>query len=340
MRIGVIARSELRGLGNQTVAVARHLSPERVLLVEPKPASWIQHPERLADLDVTHVHWHDGHLPEGPVRRWLSGLDVVYTAETVYDVRLPFWAAEVDCSVVRHANPEQLGREEIIAGDPTVWWAATPWRLNSLPAGARVVPMPVEKPPYEPERAAAGSPVRFVHPIGHAATGDRAGSRILSRALRHITAPCEVRVFCQDRRLDTPFEQAAPGVSVQVRCRGVDDHWDQYRGGDVLVLPRTYGGLSLPSQEAMAAGLALVMTDCSPNEVWPGLKVPVVKNNSVQVRCGKIPAAIADYRALADLMTGLAEDRDYLVGLQAEARRWAEANSWEALLPLLSLIHI
>lgn len=334
MRLGIVGRCEARGLGHQTLAVAEALHPDRVLLVEPRPASWPQNRQWWAGSNVTDVAWKQGKLPEGTIRRWLEGLTVVYTAEAVYDKRFPFWAAEAGCALVRHANPEQLAPEELIAGDPTVWWSATPWRLEHMPTGTRVVPMPVGFAPFASGANGYAGPARFMHSAGHHAQEDRAGTSLLAQAVRRLHRPCRVTVYSQDRRLNIAFKAKAEGVDVRVREGGVDDRWDQYRDQDVLVLPRRYGGLSLPSQEALAAGLALVMTDCPPNGIWPGPKVPVRRRWWVQMRCGQVEIHDADPAALADIMTRLARDRDEVEKWQAESRAWAEANSWEALRPL------
>lgn len=333
MRLGIVGRCEPRGLGVQTSEVARHLVPDRVLLVEPRPAGWPQRAEWYECHDVTRAPWRQGQLPEGVVRSWLDGLDVVYTAESHYDDRLPSWCSAAGVTLVRHANPEQLAADEVEAAGDTVWWAATDWRLEYLPAGTRVVPMPVAVDRFPSRQATEDGPVRFLHSIGHQAQDDRAGSRCVSKAAQRVRARCELVVRCQDRRLDVNF-RGAERVGVTVHRRGVDHYWEQYDGCDVLVLPRRYGGLSLPSQEAMAAGLALVMTDCSPNRTWPGLKVPVVRRSEVRMRCGPVEVCDADPDALADIMSRLAADRDELRRLQVEATAWAEANSWEALEPL------
>jgi glycosyltransferase involved in cell wall biosynthesis len=178
------------------------------------------------------------------------------------------------------------------------------------------------------------SPVRFLHSIGHAAQDDRSGAEIFCQSVRRLHDACRVTVRCQDRRMNVPFKSKGPHVELDVRIGGVDNHWDQYRGQDVLVLPRRYGGLSLPSQEAMAAGLALVMTACSPNEVWPGPKVPVREVRRVRMRCGWVEVCDADPVALADVMARLARNPDEVSHWQAESLAWADRNSWEALRPL------
>ena len=331
MKTGVIVRAEHRGLGIQTRAVADALPADRVLWVEPRPASWSQHPDLFAHHRVTHTAWRRGWLDERTVRAWLDGLDVVYTAESDYDPRLPDWCDVAGCALVRHANPEQLSPDEVAAAGSTVWWAPTDWRLEHLPAGTRVVPMPVDAPPQVSSNL--GGPVRFVHSMGHHAEGDRAGTQVVSDAVRRLEWPCRVDVFCQDRRMSTVFK-APDGVELRVRTRGVVDRWEQFAGADVLVLPRRYGGLSLPTLEALAAGLVVVMPDCPPNRVWPGPKLRVQGWRKVGMRCGRVSVADPSPQHLTQIMNGLARDAGRVERWKAESRAWAEANSWEALRPL------
>lgn len=327
MRLGVIARAEARGLGIQTLEVVRHLDPERILYVRPQPEGWVQNSEWYAGYNVTTAIWRRGRLNEELVRRWLDGLDVVYTAETPYDPRLPFWAEAAGCALVRHANPEQLGPDEWLAHDPTVWWAATTWRIDKLPIGTQVVPMPVATDRFR-DRPRPDGPTRFLHSIGHVAQDDRAGSRIVARAA-HKVPWANLTVNCQSRRLDVPFPQ-----HVKLNLTGVRDYWDQYKDQDVLVLPRRYGGLSLPTQEALAAGMAVIMTDCPPNHTWPGPKVEIAKVHTVHMRCGEVNVYDPDHHDLATLIEHLASDPEELHRLQTEAREWATKHSWDALRPL------
>lgn len=332
MKLGVLVRAEERGLGIQTRAVADALSADRVLWVEPRPASWLQHSDLFAHHKVTHVPWKRGWLPETQVREWLKGLDVVYTAESDYDPRLPGWCDDAGCALVRHANPEQLSPDEVDAAGSTVWWAPTDWRLEHLPAGTRVVPMPVDAPPM-PGRGERHGPVRFVHSMGHYAEGDRAGTLVFAEALRKVAGPARVDVFCQDRRMSAVFKPSE-GVLLRVNTRGVRDRWVQFAGKDVLVLPRRYGGLSLPSLEALAAGLVLVMPDCPPNGGWPGPKIEVAGWRPVRMRCGRVQVCDPDPEHLRQVMDDLCRDADLLAGWRAESLAWAERNSWEALRPL------
>lgn len=343
MRLGVIARAEAgRGLANQTHEVCRHLDPERVLLIDPgRDGRFTQHPERYEQWETTTVRWNGGRLDEHTVRRWLDGLDVVYSAETPYDLRLPQWAAEAGCGVVVQANPEFLGPQDARAA--VTWWVATPWRMEHLPARTRVVPMPVPDVPWKAGRhpelmelegrnyllPARTGPLRFLHTAGWPAVADRNGTQAVAEAAEMLTVDAEVVIRGQHPDINR-FQR--PGVRVEQRC--TPDYWDNYRDADVLVLPRRFGGLCLPVLEALAVGLPVVMSDCSPNEVWPGPRVETTSTNAVATRCGLLPLYDTDPRGLAATMDELAANPELVDKLRAEAADWVSANTWEALKPM------
>lgn len=331
MKLGVVARAEAgRGLANQTHEVCRHLDPERVLLVDPgRDGRFTQHPERYAGWDTTTVRWNAGRLDERTVRRWLDGLSVVYSAETPYDLRLPQWAAEVGCGVVVHANPEFLSPADAKAA--VNWWVATPWRLDRLPARTRVVPMPAPAAPFTRQ---PGERMRFLHTAGWPAVADRNGTHIVAEAARLVTVPCDVVIRGQhDTVRDHYYRHEGPARLTVEQCCPLD-YWDNYRDADVLVMPRRFGGLSLPAIEALAVGLPVVMSDCSPNEVWPGPRVPASSTATVGTRAGPLPLHDVDPRDLAFTLDDLAANPNLVDKFRQQATEWAAANSWDALRPM------
>lgn len=325
MRLGCIVRAEARGLAHQTLDVCRNLDPDRVLLIDPGPDKrFTQHPERFAAWEVTTARWTAGRLDERVVRPWLQGLSVVYTAETPYDARLPQWAAEAGCGVVVHANPEFLNTQDAAAA--VTWWAATPWRLEHLPGRTRVVPMPV---PEAPQRAELNGPPRFLHVAGWPAVGDRNGTGIVAEAAAHMTSDAEVVIRGQHKDV---ARYRRPNLRVE--AGNVPDMWDLYRQADVLVSPRRFGGLHLPALEALAAGLIVVMSDCPPNDVWPGPRIPTTGTQTVATRAGVIPLHDCDPHALAVCLDDLATNPVLVDKYRQEAADWVHANTWDALRPM------
>ncbi len=322
MRVGVVSPLTDRGLGVQSWEAARNLDAD-VLFVETKDPSAPSHPERFPN--ATRVRWAQGLDPK-PTMRWLRDVDVVYAAETFYDPRLPKWAAAAGVTTVLHANPEFWTG----AQDPTRLWSATPWRKDVMPERTEVVPFPVATDRFTPVEPHDG-PCRFVHVAGKRALADRNGTDTVMGALHMLTQPCEVRVIVQHG--EVPERPVVPPHVKVTFCDPPADYWRLYDDADVLVLPRRYGGLCLPVQEACAAGLAVLMSDLIPNQMWPGPRVPAEFWRKVTMPCGRVPVYDVAPYVLAGAMDALA-DPERRAGFQAESRAWAQAHSWEAQRPV------
>jgi glycosyltransferase involved in cell wall biosynthesis len=328
VKLGLIARSDPRGLGHQTRAVHDNLEPDRTLVVAmgelgrgyPTNPSWYP--------DATTLPF-DGHrLPELATRAWLDGLDVVYTAETPYDHRLPTWCAQHDVALVVHVNPEfDHWTTDHTKARPSTFWSATTWRHDLLPAGTRVVPMPTA--PHPRARVRDGSS-GLLHIVGRRALADRNGTAIVFASWRHQRTRARWTITAQDQ-----LAHARPPRSIDLQVHGpLEDPDGLYDLGDVLVLPRRYGGLCLPALEAMAAGIPVVMPKVSPNPDWPIIPIGARRGKVVRTAAGQIPTVDVAPRELAHLV-------DYLAGTPAEvasasraALAWAQEHTWEALRPL------
>lgn len=324
--IGVVARGENRGLGHLTWEVVRALQPDRVLVVDVGGRDRGHELHRDRYPDATFVTWSpDCTLDERTCREWLDGLDVVYLAETPYDERFPQWARDARARCVVHAMPE-FWRYGHLPFDAV--WNPTTWRMDLLPALAHVVPVPVPLDRWPTPAKERPGPPTFLHVAGHRTTGDRNGSVLLARALRHVTQPMRVRVLAQGSfpRLRAPLH-----VDLEVSTAGPNSYWTMYDDADVLVLPRRYGGLSLPVLEAAGAGLALVCSDVEPNRTWPIVPVPARPRTSLRTPGGEVRSFEADPRRLAHFLDVLAERDELRWQHQREARAWAEANSWDVL---------
>jgi len=328
--LGLVARADDRGLGHICWDFATHMDPERVLVVR-EPGSerrgFRPHLDRYPGGTV--VTCVEGALPEEEVRAWLAGLAVVYGAETWYDRRFGGWAEDARVATVLHAMPE-FYRAEMAS---TQVWAPTPWRLDLLPPGAPVIPVPVAASPLAPRSTDPEGRLRFLHVAGHRAAGDRNGTQALSQVVKRLEPwSSSVRIEGQDRRL-APVARRR-GMDVQVRLGGRVDRWAMYDDADVLVMPRRYGGLCLPVQEAMAAGVAVVMTDWPPNDWWPTLRCEAEGGPSMMTPGGMVATCLPNLESLATTMRGLVRCPEAVADLQQQSLAWAAGHSWTVWRPM------
>lgn len=331
MRVGVIARTNNRGLDIQTNEAARNLDAS-VLVVDVTNSSGRRFPsDRFRFPGAPIVQCRSGwKLHEQTVRDWLTSVDVVYSAETFYDTRFTEWASAQRVATVVHANPEFVAPEGGWAiGDPTERWSPTCWRNRLMPQPTRVVTFPVALDRFTPVDPHDGPP-RWLHVGGKQALADRNGTSTLVEALRYLDYPCSVTIATQEQTL--PRIQVPKHVDVSF-VQSARHYWELYPGHDALVMPRRYGGLCLPAQEAMAAGLAVLMPNIEPNpQTWPVHTVPGAFIEEALMPAGRVPIATVNPRDLALAMDELA-DPNRRAKFQSRSRSWAQANSWDALRP-------
>jgi len=332
IRVGLFgARADRRGLAVQTSELARHLQPAKVFGIDmgdlsPYPCSWREYnPATLA------VARHD-RIFEVDVRNWLADLDVVLGCETFY---LPWFTrlcADMKIHTILVANYEFT--HHILAPDwapiPDVLAVPTTWNMERLPDPV-LLPHGVDRQrlPYR-QRTEAKT---FLHVIGHPAAHDRAGTRVLWEALGFVSQPMHVVVRSM-QPCRAPMRYGAH-IDLEVHIGDMPDYWQLYDDTDVLVLPRRYGGQSLPMNEALSSGLVVLMPDAEPQRqiLPPGMRLPCQSRREFNSLVGPIPLHDVSPRDLARRMDELAARPAEVASLSAEADRIAAGISWDVLIP-------
>jgi len=65
-------------------------------------------------------------------------------------------------------------------------------------------------------------------------------------------------------RSQKPLSRVIDDLRVTYSCDDLENYWDLYQDEDVLIMPRKFGGLCLPLNEAMSLGMVPLMTDIEP----------------------------------------------------------------------------
>jgi glycosyltransferase involved in cell wall biosynthesis len=325
----LIARADNRGLGQQTWAVQRNLHPAKTMVVDCPSMQPLQlHTDRFPGAHIVR-----GLPTELDYAQFLDGLDVVYTAETGYG---DLWsiANRMGVRTVLHANYEFLDLRD----QPTVWAAPSLWNFDRWPAGTTHLPVPIETDRFPiTEKPLTAS--RFLHIVGRPAIHDRNGTVDLLLALQHVTAPITVTVTCQqpgyvsslisEHNIHTPNN-----VTLVVDSADRDDYWTVYDNQHAMILPRRFGGLCLPANEAIGAGIPFIMPNIEPNNLWLcGAWLTEAIHAGEFSAKQHIQFYRTDPQVLAAKIDQLALDEDFYGHSVYMARNLRKALSWETLTP-------
>jgi hypothetical protein len=130
------------------------------------------------------------------------------------------------------------------------------------------IPVPVpDQIPYQLRTEAK----RFLHNGGNLGVNGGRGTPELLQALRYINKEIQFTIRSQDRQelgkylRQSPWVERLPNVKIEIGTKPYLELWNGY---DVLVAPEKYNGLSLPLQEAKAAGMFVLTTDRYPTNTW------------------------------------------------------------------------
>ena len=345
-RIGLIARADDTGLGHQSWEFHRHMSPTKTLIIDLEGQSasgkdLTAHPERFPG-NTTVVF---GIPCRGVIEEWLEGLDVLFTMETPYNYEFYSIAREKGIRTVLQANYELLdylhdGPHQDHLPDilvmPSTW--CLPLVKHRLGDRMKVVylPVPIPTDRWDKPSTDTGSCRRLLHVAGYPAIGDRNGTRNLLDALRYVQSRITVTLTCQ--RPGYLGSLIQPGqdhgnASLVIDSAPRDNYWDLYADHDVLVLPRRYGGLCLPLNEALGAGLPAIMPDIPPNNDWLPLEwLTSARVGDTVMMKTLVDLYQSDPRDLAAHIDRMVYDEDFYSRCQHQARELSLEYSWDSLI--------
>lgn len=269
MKLGLVARMDKTGLGNQTRSLTELLNPDKILVIDSSSfhLGQRQFPSTYAKRNA--------YRNEGMIRpmngiRFLQNIDVLFSCETFYSPTLINDARARGVKTILQYNFEFL--ENLLPGNrplPDVLLAPSEWRIEEVRERfgdiVRYLPPPTDEKRFERARFENLNRVvykpKFLHVVGKQAMHDRNGTRDLIAALAYTDADFELHI-----RSQTPLEGIdLSDPRVTVLSGSPIDEVDMYVGYDAMVLPRRYAGLCLPMNEALMSALPVIMTDIDPN---------------------------------------------------------------------------
>lgn len=279
MKLGLIARADNSGLGIQTWEFYRHMKPDRTMVVDiSKFNGNEQHLERYP----TGVFIY-GFPSNKQIDDFLIDLDVVFIAEAAYNPYLYDRARELGIKTAVQYNYEFM--DWLINPNypkPDMLIAPSKWHYSDVDDwcrsnGVRHVylhcPVNREALPFREIHQAR----TFLHNAGKSAAQDRNGTNTVIDASSYLETNAQILIHFQGQQgLPHQMTHSIEDYAERLRRYGDEDkvtiervelenYADCYSEGDVMILPRRYGGNCLPLNEALSIGMPVIMPAISPN---------------------------------------------------------------------------
>jgi hypothetical protein len=268
MRLGIIARSDNTGLGNQTKELIDMLKPDKVLLIDSTPFNKNkQHPEWYKDYDCIRS---TGFPTLQQIKLFLKDVDVVLSCETFYDQNFVRYAKKYGVKTILQYNYELFGNLAApnlalpdVLLSPSVWHIEHVKKLFGNESKVVHLPPPTNQLIFSGAKEINMSKDhnRILHIAGKKAAKDRNGTNTILEMLKYSNADYELVV-----RSQSEIETSIKDSRLTIEIGNPDNREDMYSGFDAMVLPRRYAGLCLPMNEALMSALPVFMTDVSPND--------------------------------------------------------------------------
>ena len=342
MRIGSLVYATCQGLGYLAKSFY-----DNGIVTDPVVVEHTTHPNQDWFPDALRVPirglCRDPHHTE--IREMLARCDAVVFFETPFDWTLIDFlrGRKIPTALVtmHECTPAQIPHPPDQFWCPSLldYWEFAGWK------GIHVPPLPFRCLVENPNVVFAPVPVSvpwrqrtrvetFVHNAGHGSFRDRNGTAALLAALPHVTKPCRL-ILRSQRDLESWKQHKRVGVVDVEYLHGTFDYDTLWAEGDAFVFPERFNGISLPLQEARAAGMLVIAMDRFPVNTWLPREGLVPAAGYVKARIGgayrEYDEAVVEPRAVATKI-------DEWVGRDVTAyslsgAAWAQIMSWPALGP-------
>jgi hypothetical protein len=266
MRIGLIARSDNSGLGNQTRELAYMLNPSKILLIDS--SSFNQNTQNPEWYSGYNVQTNKGFVGDRVAQEFLKDLDVVISCEIFYSRNFPKIAEQFGVKTILQYNYEFL--DNLLNPRlplPNILLSPSKWNMEDVIKkfgnSCRVVhlPPPTDHKKFEDARKInSKSNKKLLHIAGKVAAMDRNGTNTVIEMMKYSKQDFVLEIKSQDK-LDYKIDDDR----IKIISNDVKNQADLYSGYDAMVLPRRFAGLCLPMNESLLCGLPVFMTDISPN---------------------------------------------------------------------------
>lgn len=316
MKLGMMVFANDSGLGAQTRRLTYMLKPDKILVIDSSPFSKNkqQHFDWYEGFTGYKVH---GFPTNQEIRRFMIGITHMIVCENPLNFYLLEYCKQNGVKLYIQSNYEfcdHLNRDLPL---PTQFLMPSYWKLKEMTdrfGKDRVqhLPPPIDPNEFKEARKVnfdrgdiANRSPRFLHIVGTLAERDRNGTLDLLKAVPLTKNSFQLIIRSQHQ---LPEEYQINDSRVRYQIGTIKEAEDMYKDFDAMILPRRYGGLALTVNEALMAGLPVIMSDVSPNnELLPKAWVVKARKREEFMTRAMIDVYQTDPHALAQKIDWLTE---------------------------------
>lgn len=313
-RIGFLgARCDNVGLGIESKYFVKHINPEKIMVVVV--GNHKAFPDRFPNATII-----NGIPKDRDIEEFVKDIDVLFCIETPYNWNAFQIARKHGVKTILRINYEWLPFP--VPSMPDVMINPVDWYMHALPENTEYLKFPVDRDVIKYRKRTKAE--TFVHVVGHGGGYGRNGTEELLRAIPMIKSGVKFIIYSQVK-LDTINDKR-----IEWRIGNFMNEGELFNDGDVFLFPRKYAGQALSVNEAMASGMAIMMTDMKPqNKFLPKeLLIPIKEKVDIFIN-RNVEMAILDPKDIANTVEKWAhKDISKYSDL---SNRFADEMSWKTL---------
>jgi glycosyltransferase involved in cell wall biosynthesis len=337
-RIGIIARCDNTGLGVMTVDFFRNLMVQKVLVV---PGTQEDHLDRFANRPGVSVICStrvpkrgevicSSRVPTpGEIDSFLENIDVVVAFQTPYDWNIFTRARQLGIKTVLIPMYEWTPPNDKIPSYPDLFLCPSRLDYDELPEPKQYIPTPVNRDiiPFRLRRQAK----KFLFINRKGGFKRRNSLHVLFEVIPLVKSPVEFLI-----RSQVPIPPISDTrVSVQMEEVDYEDLWKE---GDIYLHLHRWDGLSLPINEAMAAGMPIIAPNFYPhNEFLPKrllFPVETTVRECLSEGLREIDVHVISASTVAQKIDEVAMMQEHEIAMLSQAvNQLADERSWSLLRP-------
>jgi len=318
IRIGLVARADATGLGNQSQDWVNNLPAiSKILLV------WGELPFSPNEFEGREVIIAEQGMPSvEEIKNFIKDIDVLMAIETPYNWNIFKMAKEAGVKTVLAPNYEFF--LHTIPEEPDLYLCYNSLTLDYIPEPKVYLQQPLDRKQFEfKERKEAKT---FLFNNGN---GGVLGRNSLSEFIQAIPlVKSDVKFVIHSQ---VPFDTINDSrVETKIGNFSLAEIWKE---GDVFVHLRKFGANSLPIQEAMSLGMPILGVDRKPENLFLPKELLVKPEQTMPIRIREdlieIEASIISPVKIAEKIDEIANTdiSKYSKMMDAQAKEW----SWEKL---------